>query len=288
MKKILIIVVLLIAIPALKAQKQEIKKAEKEVRAGNLASAASYLNEAKRIFAAADNKTRSEYYVVEAEMRIAESQLDAKQIELISQSLKLAKSYDVTPALQGRIAQIQQKIKGSSATIAAGELKNKNFSSAASLYKTAFQSSKDNEHLLKAARCHLLAEEFLEAYIAYGRLIKLGYTKGKTQFVATDASTKKKVAFASKSARDEAVSTGSYKKPEIITTNSKLPEILRGLTVASIPLNKEYEAVAIMDKVVAKMPENKILLNQVSHLYKQLDAHDKYNAVVAQLIKETP
>jgi len=288
MKRILIIVVLLAAIPALKAQKKEIKKAEKEVRAGNLASAASYLNEAKRIFAAADNNTRSEYYVVEAEMRMAEKQLDAKQIELISQSIRLANSYEVSPALRGRISQIQLKIKGSSATIAAGELKNKNYSSAASLFKTAYQSSQDHGHLLKAARCHLLAEEFHDAYQSYTQLFNSGYTDAKTKFVATHVSTKKKTVFSSKAARNDAVAEGSYKNPEIITTNSKLPEILRGITVAAIPLDKKYAAVAIIDKAIAKMPENKILLNQASHFYRQLDAHDKYNAIVDRLIKATP
>jgi len=288
MKRIIILVVLLLAIPTLKAQKKEIKKAQKEVRAGNLASAASYLDQAKRIFAAADHKTRSEYYVVEAEMRLAEKALDAKQIELISKSLKLANSYEVTPSLQVRISQINLKIKGSSATIAASELKNKNYSNAASLYKTAYQSSQDNIHLLKAARCHLLAEEYDDAYKSYSYLFKLGYTNAKTKYVATNVTSNKKTAFSSKATRDEAIAEGSYKNPEIITTNSKLPEILRGITVASIPLGKKYEAVAIIDIAVAKMPENKILLNQVSHLYKQLDAHDKYIAVVDQLIKVTP
>ena len=288
MKRILILVVLLLAIPTLKAQKKEIKKAEKEVRAGNYASAASYLNEAKRIFAAADNNTRSEYYVVEAELRLAEKQLDAKQIELISQSLRLANSYEVTSALQGRISQIQLKIKGSSATIAAGELKNKNYSSAALLYKAAFQSSQDNEHLLKAARCHLLAEEFHDAYMAYSHLFNSGFTNAKTQYVATNTVSKKKVAFSSKAARNDAIAEGSYKNPEVITTNSKLPEILRGITVASIPINKKYEAVAIIDKAIAKMPENQRLLYQASHFYNQLGAHVKYNAIVDQLIKKTP
>jgi hypothetical protein len=288
MKRIIIIVALLLVIPALKAQKKEIRKAQQELSDGNLASAASYLSQAKRIFAAADNKTRSEYYVVEAEMRLAGKELDAKQIELINQSLKLANRYEVTSSLQNRISRINLKIKRLSATIAASEFTNKNYSNAATLYISAYKSSKDNIHLLKAARCHLLAEEYEAAYKAYNNLFKLGYTNAKTQYVATNVRSNKKEAFSTESIRDEAIAEGLYKNPEIITTNSKLPEILRGITVASVFLNKEYQAVAILDKVVAKMPENKILLNQVSHLYKQLDAHDKYNSVVAQLIKETP
>lgn len=288
MKQILLIVVLLVAVPGLKAQKKEIKKAEKEVRAGNFASAASYLDQAKRIFAAADYKTRSEYYVVEAELRLAEKELDSKQIELISQSLKLANGYEVTPSLQARISQINLKIKGSSATIAAAELKNKNYSSAASLYKAAYLSSKDHGHLLKAARCHLLAEEFHDAYQSYAQLFNSGYTNAKTKYIATHVTTKKKTVFSSKAARNDAIAEGSYKTPEVITTNSKLPEILRGITVAAIPLDKKYAAIAIIDKAIAKMPENKILLNQASHFYRQLDAYDKYNAIVDRLIKANP
>ena len=58
--------------------------------------------------------------------------------------------------------------------------------------------------------------------------------------------------------------------------------------MAAIPLDKKYEAVVIIDRALAEMPENLILLNQVSHLYKQLEAFDKYNAIVDQLIKATP
>ena len=288
MKRILLLAVWLLAIPTLKAQKQEIKKADKAVRAGNLSSAASYLSQAKRIFAAADQKTRSEYYVVEAEMLLAQKQLDATQIELISKSLKLANSYEVTGSLRVRISQIKLKIKGSSATIAAGEFKNKNYSSAAELFKTAYQSSKDNLHLLKSARCHLLAEEYDEAYQSYIQLFNLGFTNAQTKYVATQVKTNKKTVFSSKAARNEAIAEGSYKKPEVITTNSKLPEILRGITVAAIPLNKNYEAVAIIDRAVAKTPKNERLLVQASHFYNQLGAHDKYNAIVDQFIMAKP
>ena len=288
MKRIVFIIVLLAAMPALKAQKKEIRKAQKEVRAGNLVSATSYLSQAKRIFAAADNKTRAEYYVVVAELKLAEKELDVQQIESISKSLKLASRYEVTSSLQERISQINLKINSSSATIAAAEFAKKNYSDAATLYKTAYQSAPDTIYLLKAARSHLLAKEYDDAYKSYSHLIKMGYTNAKTQYVATNVTSNKKEAFSSTSTRDEAIVEGLYKNPEIITTNSKLPEILRGITMASIPLDKKYEAIAIIDRALAKMPENKILLNQVSHLYRQLDAYDKYYAVVDQLIIETP
>ena len=246
------------------------------------------MNQAKRIFAAADAKTRAEYYVVEAEMRLGEKALDAKQIELISQSIKLANRYEVSSSLRDRITQINSKIKGFSATIAESEFKNKNYSNAATLYKTAYLSSKNNAHLLKAARCYLLAEEYHDAYSAYSNLFNIGYTNAKTQYVATNVKSKKKEAFSSVTARDEAIAEGLYKNPEVITTNSKLPEILRGITAASISINKKHEAVAIIDRALAKTPEDKTLLNQVSHLYRQLEAHDKYNVIVDQLIKESP
>ncbi|MBV1923626.1 MAG: hypothetical protein KUG68_06345 [Flavobacteriaceae bacterium] len=288
MKRIILIAVLLITITSVKAQKKEIEKARKEIQARNFVRATSYLSQAKRIFAAADNETRAEYYVVDAELKLAEKSLDAKQIELISQSLSRANNYEVTSSLKVRISQINLKIKGFSATIAASEFANKNYSNAAKLYKTAFQSSQDNSHLLKAARSHLLAKEYNDAFKSYNNLFIKGYTNAKTQYVATNVTSNKKEAFSSKAIRDDAITEGLYKNPETITTKSKLPEILRGITAASIPLNKKHEAVAIIDKAVAKMPENKMLLNQVSHLYKKLEAHDKYNAVLDQLIKVSP
>jgi len=288
MKRIILIAILLITITPVKAQKKEIEKARKEIQARNFVRATSYLSQAKRIFAAADNETRAEYYVVDAELKLAEKSLDAKQIELISQSLSRANNYEVTSSLKVRISQINLKIKGFSATIAASEFAYKNYSNAAKLYKTAFQSSQDNSHLLKAARSHLLAKEYNDAFKSYNNLFIKGYTNAKIQYVATNVTSNKKEAFSSKAIRDGAITEGLYKNPETITTKSKLPEILRGVTAASIPLNKKHEAVAIIDKAVAKMPENKMLLNQVTHLYKKLEAHDRYNAVLDQLIKVSP
>ena len=288
MKRNIVLLALLLAIPNLKAQEKEIRKAEKAVKAGNLTSAASYLSQAKRIFAAADDKTRSEYYVVEAEMRLAQKVLDVKQVELISQSLKLANRYEVTPTLQVRISQITLKIKEYSATIAETELANKNYSSAASLFNTAYQSSDNTLHLLKSARCYLLAEEYNDAYKAYNKLLEMGYGTTRTQFVATNVRSNKKEAFTSKEVRDIAISEGQYKKPETITTNNKLPELLRGITMAAIPINKQQQAMTVIDKALAEMPKDKMLLSQAAHLYKQLGAYDKYYAVVDQLIKESP
>lgn len=288
MKRITLLVVILLAVPSLKAQKKEIKAAQREISARNFRSAASHLSQARRIFAAADRKTRAEYYVVEAELRLAEKPLDIEQIKLISQSLKLAKSYEVTSSLLERISRINSKIKGSSTAIAAGEFAKKNYSNAATLYKSAYQSAQDTVHLLKAARSHLLAKEYNDAFESYRHLYNIGFTSGKTQYVATNVRSKKKEAFSSKSSRDKAIADGSYRKPEIVTTNNKLPEILRGLTVASISLDKNYEAVAIINAVVDKTPGDKVLLNQVSHFYRQLGAYDKYYAIMDQLIKETP
>lgn len=288
MKRIVILVVLLMTVPALRAQKKEIKKAHQEVKAGNLVSAASYLLQAKRIFAAADNKTRAEYYVVEAELQLAEKQLDVKQIELISQSINKANKYELSSSLLVRISEINLKINSFSASIAGREFEKKNYSDAAILYKKSYESTQDTIHLLKAARSHLLAKEYDDAYKSYNNLINMGYTNAKTQYVATHVATNKKVGFSSIEKRNKAIADGLYKNPEVMTSQSKLPEILRGITVASISLDKKNAAVAIIDRTLAKMPENKMLLKQVSQLYLQLDAYDKYNAVLEQLIKETP
>ena len=185
MKSILLIFVLLLSIPTLTAQKKEIKRAQQEVRAKNYASAQSYLDQAKRIFAAADSKTRANYYVVEAELKLHQKELDAEQVLSISQSINLAKRYEVTQVLQERIAQIHLKIDKLSASIAAKEYTKKNYANAASLYKTAYESSRDEVHLLKAARCYLKAEAHHDAFQAYSSLLNKGYTNAKTQYVAT-------------------------------------------------------------------------------------------------------
>ncbi len=302
MKKITILAALLLAIPSLEAQKKEIKKAEKAVNSGYLSDAASYLQQAKRIFAAADNETRAHYYVVEAEMNLADKDLDKEGLESIYKSLKLASNYDPSSSLLNRITEIELKLKSLSANAATGEYSNKNFSEAATLYNVAYQSTKDTINLFNAAKSHLLAKEYNEAFSAYSRLFYMGYTGAKVRYTTSNVNSNSKEissgtrevftgineVFTSSSSRNVAVEKGTQKRTQLVTTSSKIPELLRGLTTAAIHLNNESAAVAIIDEAIAKKPNDKTLLNQAFHLYRQLDAKDQYIKIMDLLIKETP
>lgn len=288
MKKIMILAGLLLVIPAIKAQKQEIKKAERAVKLGYLTDASSYLDSAKRIFAAADSETRAHYYVVEAEMKLANKEMDMKQLESISNSLNSANKYDLDTSLKIRVADIKSKLQGLSAKAAAGEFKKKNFSGAASLYYVAYQSTKDTILYYKAAKSYLLAKEYENAFMAYSRLIEMGFTDAKVQYVATNIETSKKEAFASPSIRNEAVELGTHIKPEIVRTRSKTYELLRALTATSIKINRPYEAVSIIDRSLAKSSYDKVLLVQVFHLYGQLGDKNKQHKITELLIIESP
>lgn len=288
MKKIIILAGLLLAIPAVKAQKQEIKKAERAVKLGYLSDAFNYLEQAKRIFAAADSETRALFYVVEAEMKLAHTEMDLEHMESISNSLNIANKYDPSSSLKIRIASIRSKLKNLSATGAAGEFKKKNYSGAATLYKVAYQSTQDTAHYYKAAKSHLLAKEYDEAFKAYQRLIEMGFTDATVRYVATNTKTNEREAFASPYSRNTAIEEGTHVKPEIIRSRSKTPELLRALTTASIQLNRSSAAIALIDKVVAKESNDKVLLNQVFHLYRQLGDTDKHYKIMDLLIEESP
>ena len=288
MKKILMLAGLLLVIPAVKAQKQEIKKAERAVKSGKLSDAFSYLESAKRIFAAADSDTRALYYVVEAEMKLANKEMDMEQMESISNSLKYANKYDPSNSLKNRIADIKSKLLDLSARAAPVQFEKKNFSSAATLYKVAYQSTQDTVHFYMAAKSHLLAKEYEDAFNAYNRLIRMGFTHAKVQYAATNIKSRKKEAFASPYMRNTAIEMGTHRKPETVRSRSKTTELLRALTTASIQINRSYEAVSIIDRALAKAPDDKALLNQAFHLYRQLGAMDKHNKIMEQLIKESP
>lgn len=288
MKTIILLAGLLLIIPAVKAQKQEIKKAERAVKLGHLSDAYSYLDSAKRIFAAADSKTRAHFYVVEAEMKIANKEMDMAQMESISNSLNQANKYDLSTSLKIRIADIKSKLRNLSAIAAAGEFKKKNFSAAATLYKVAYQSNQDTILFYKAAKSHLLAKEYEEAFNTYNRLIKMGFTNSKAQYVATNIKTRKKEAFASSYKRNTAIDQGTHTNPKIVRSRSKTTELLRALTATSIQLNRSNEAVVIIDRALAKAPDDKVLLNQAFHLYSQLGDKDKLHKIMDLLIKESP
>lgn len=304
MKIITILAALLLTIPAVQAQKKEIKKAEKAVNSGDLSSAYSYLQQAKRIFAAADNNTRALYYIVEAEMNLANPQMDMNRMEAISSSLQRALKYDPDSSLVNRIGKVKSRLNNLSASAALGEYTKKNYSNAATLYNVAYQSTKDPDHCFNAARSHLLAKEFNEAFDMYTRLYQTGYTDAKVRYATTAGESNTKEVYTTEtldvytgftdvitstaSTRQVVAQKGTAKKQEKIVTHSKTPELLRGLTTAAIQVNKESAAVAIIDDALAKHPNDKILLNQVFHLYRQLGQTDKYNRIMDVLIAQTP
>ena len=288
MKTIIILAGLLLVIPAAKAQKQEIKKAERAVKSGYLEDAFTYLESAKRIFAAADSETRAHYYVVEAEMKLANKEMNMEQMESISNSLNHANKYDQSNSLKVRIADIKSKLQSLSAIAAAGEFKKENFSSAATLYKVAYQSTQDTVLLYKAAKSHLLAKENEEAFKAYTRLIEMRFTDANVQYVATNTKSRKKEAFTSSYTRNKAIEVGTHTKPEIIRPRAKTTELLRALTTTSIQLERTNEAASIIDRALAKAPMDKVLLNQAFHLYRQLGDKDKLHKIMDLLIKESP
>ncbi len=288
MKKIIILAALLLAIPPLKAQKQEIKKAEQAVNSGNISVAFSYLEQAKQIFAAADSETRAHYYVVEAEMKLANKEMDMERMESISNSLERASGYDLNSSLKNRIVNVRSKLRNMSARAAVGEFKKENFSAAATLYNLAYQSTKDTTHYFMVAKSHLLAKEYEEAFRGYKHLFDIGFTDSKVRYVATNVKTRKKEAFASASVRNNAIEEGTHKNPEIVRSRSKVPELLRGITTTAIELNQKNAAVLVIDKTLAKSPNDRKLLNQVFYLYRQLGAKDKYNKIIDLLIAESP
>ena len=55
------------------AQKKEIKKAEKALNNGDLTEAIGLLNEAERLISNADNKLKTQFYVVKGEVYLADA-----------------------------------------------------------------------------------------------------------------------------------------------------------------------------------------------------------------------
>ncbi|MDC8003112.1 tetratricopeptide repeat protein [Aureisphaera galaxeae] len=288
MKTTTLMAVMLLAVTTLQAQKQEIKKAEQAVNAGRLGEAFGYLEQAKQIFAAADSETRAHFYVVEAEMKLANRDMDLARMESISNSIERAQTYTLNGTLRGRIANIKAKLNNMSARAADGEFKKKNYADAATLYNLAYLSTKDTILLYNAAKSNLLNKNYEDAFRSYKRLVEIGFTDSNVRYVATNIKTKGKEAFKSSYYRNQAVEQGTHKNPEVVRSSSKVPELLRGLTTSAVQVKQESAAVLAIDRALAKHPNDKKLLNQAYHMYRQLGAMDKYNKINDKLIAESP
>ena len=214
------------------AQKDQIKAAEKALKAGNAQEAITILQGAEAASAAAPDAEKAQFSFVKgnAFLALANKNEDtdknlsaaAKAYQDLLEIEKVSGKSKYTPQATTSIIDIKYKLINSAI---ADSKADKHAVGAKKLYDAYLLDKKDTINLYYAASTYVNAKEYDKAYNAYEELKKLNYSGKGTNYFAISKVNGQEQQFSTAKERDQMVKLGTHEKPRTEEIPSKRGEI---------------------------------------------------------------
>jgi len=285
---------LLISVTAF-AQKDQIKAAEKALKAGNAAEAVSILQAAASASAAAPDAEKAHYYFVNGNAHL---ELANKKVEEGKNLSLAAKSYQDLLAVekasgkdkystQATTSILDIKFKLLNSAIADTKA-DKDLEGAQKLYDAYLLDKKDTINLYYAASTYVNAKDYATALKLYSDLKTLNYSGKGTSYLAMNKLTSKEDLFNTAKERDLAVKLGTHEKPKKEAIPSKRGEIYKNIALILVQDGKIEEAKKAVADARKANPEDSSLLLTEANLYLETKDYETYKKLVAEALEKNP
>lgn len=277
------------------AQKDELKAAEKALKAGNPNEAKSALSQAESLIANADDNQKAQYFFLKGNtyFDLAKKNIDADANyteaakaynELLSIEKKTGKSKYSSQA-QSSLVELKRELTNSA--IADSDAK-KFKESALKLYQVYTLEPKDTSMLYYAAGSAINAQDYDLALNYYNKLKQLNYSGKKVNYLAKSKVNDKEETFPDKSTRDQAVRLGSHAFPRDENEPSKRGEIYKNISLIYIEKNDVAAAKkAIIDARKAN-PDDISLIMSEADLYLKTNDYTTYKNLISEVLAKDP
>ena len=274
------------------AQKNEIKAAEKALKAGDAPGAKSALEAAAGMVSGADEKIQAQYYFVRGKIYadLAKKGNNEAYEEAIS-------SFKKAEEVESKIGKVKydKDIKQYFASITADlvnsaveDNNNKKFKEAGEkLYLGYELSPKDTVYLYYAASSAVNGGHYEQALTYYDKLQKLGYDGSGVVYKATNVATGE-VEEMDKVQRDLMVKSGTYKDPIDENTPSKKAEIVKNTALIYTQLGQDDKALEAYKAARANYPDDVNLILNEANLHYKLGDKEKFKALMAEAASIAP
>ncbi|MFP2994406.1 tetratricopeptide repeat protein [Spongiivirga sp. MCCC 1A20706] len=275
------------------AQKNEVKAAEKALKANKIADAVTAIDAAYGLVGNADNKTKAKLYFLKGKIyqQKAQASKDDAAYETAVKSFqdliafeketgKAKYSSEAKPILTNISADLVN------AAVAANGAKN--FDDAAKKLYMAYQLDKSQEdYLYFAANSAVNGKDYDTALKYYLELKELGYTGVKTQYFATE------VASGTEQELDETTwkfykKSKDYKDFRTAQSDSRLPEIVKNIALIYSDQGNIDKAIEAVKEARAANPDDMDLLLTEANFYIKVDQKDKFKALMEEAIQKDP
>jgi tetratricopeptide (TPR) repeat protein len=293
-KYVLLASALLISVATF-AQKDQIKAAEKALKAGNAQETITILQGAEAASAAAPDTEKAQFHFVKANAHLA---LATKNEDVDANLSAAAKGYQEVVSIekasgkdkftaQATKSIIDVKYKLINGAIADSKAE-KHAAGAKKLYDAYLLDKRDTINLYYAASTFVNAKEYETAYNAYDELKRLNYSGKGTNYYAVNKINGEEQFFSTAKERDQMVKLGTHEKPRTEAIPSKRGEIYKNMALILVQNGKIAEAKKAVAEARVTNPDDKSLILTEANLYLDTKDYDTYKKLITEVLAQSP
>ncbi|WP_269225008.1 tetratricopeptide repeat protein [Flavobacterium eburneipallidum] len=276
------------------AQKDQLKAAEKAMKAGDAKTAITILEGAESVMANASDAEKAQFLYAKgnAYLDLANKKVDeAKNLSLA------AKSYQDLIAAEKTSGKLKfsslastsiTQIKGMLVNSAIVDTKtNKDLDGANKLYDAYLLDKKDTINLYYAASTYVSAKEYVTALKMYEELKTLNYSGKGMNYLAMNKVSGQEDLFNTAKERDAALKL-THEKPKDEVIPSKRGEIYKNIALILQDQGKVDEAKKALSDARKANPEDTSLTLSEANLYLQTKDFETYKKLIAEVLEKNP
>ena len=293
-KYVLLASALLISVATF-AQKDQIKAAEKALKAGNAQEAITILQGAESASATAPDTEKAQFCFVKGNAFLA---LANKNEDTDKNLSAAAKAYQDLLAIEKASGKAKYSAQASTSIIdikyklinaaIADSKAEKHAAGASKLYDAYLLDKKDTINLYYAASTYVNAKEYDKAYNAYDELKKLNYSGKGVNYFAINKVNGEEQLFTTARERDQMVKLGTHEKPRTEEIPSKRGEIYKNMALILVQNGKVAEAKKAVAEARATNPDDKSLILTEANLYLDTKDYDTYKKLITEVLEHNP
>lgn len=277
------------------AQKDQMKAAEKALKAGKSDEAKTILLEAESIMTNAKDVEKAQYYFIKGNVMM---DLANKGVDKDNNMSLAAKAYQDLVELEKAIGKTKYTDQASKSIVdikyklindaIADSKVDKNDIAARKLYDAYTLDKKDTINLYYAASTYVNAKDYDSALKYYDELKKLNYSGKGTNYLAVNKVSQTEDLFSSASERDRMVKLGTHEKPRTEAIPSKRGEIYKNVALILVQQGKVDEAKKAVSEARKTNPEDTSLVLTEANLYLETKDYETYKKLVAEVLEKNP
>jgi tetratricopeptide (TPR) repeat protein len=277
------------------AQKDELKAAEKSMKAGNSAEAKDILTKAESLIANADNGQKAQFYFLKgnALLDLSKKKVDASQNlqdaataynELINVEKSSGKS-----KYSDQAKTALKELKTILTNDAVADNNEKRYKeSAKKLYQVYMMDKKDTTMLYYAAGSALNGTDYDMALDYYSKLKDLNFSGIATIYSAKSKINDTEETFLTLAERDKAIKIGTHDTPKVERIPSKRGEIYKNIALIYIQKGNIPEAKKSISNARKTNPQDTSLILAEADLYLKTEDYETYKNLIMEVLTKNP